>query len=406
MSSIVRLAGAVGLLVAGAAGLGACGGDAVEEADELRGWHRTEVIGHADVARYDRVAAAGDGRSLAWLSRAPGDTLALAVYGRPGSGDGVTDELAMPAGVDGGLVVPAALAVDGRGWTAVAELKDEPGGRAAALAVWSGAPGAPGPPATLALPDGHVLSRTVSAARSGDVAIVVALVGEAPAGRGLPEPSAVVTWTSPIPTDGSAPAREWRPSRPDLGTDGPLTTVEVAGAGPGLLLAGTAAHGPAGLWSSADGSSWEAVGGAGVPTDASRLDLLAPLGDGEAVVAWRTGEAGRTVDLARYDGSSLEAAGTVAAPDGGGTIDVTSAALAGDRLVVGGSVMRASTWAPRLWAPAGEDGWAATDQPELVGHLDWSVQALAADGEDRMAAVMVSTPSHIDVATWAWERPE
>jgi hypothetical protein len=406
----VRL-GALPALALLAAGLGACGGGS-DDADvpaELRGWTRTEVLSHTDVADYDRLAVASDGQRTAWLTRARGNTdiLAIAEWSATSNRSPRHSALTMPDGRPNGLVVPAAMAVDDGGWTAVAELKDEPGGRAAALAVWAGAPGTPGPPATLALPDGHVLSRTVAAARTADVAVVLALTGPAPTTPGLPEPTNLAVWTAPLAADGTLDAARWQPQQADLGDDGPLATAGVVGAGDaGLVLAGATADGTAGVWTSRDGSAWEPVP-ADLPDGTDALDLLAPLGDGTALVGWATGGAGRAVELWQLDGSDLAAAGTVAGPSDGGTIDLTGATALGDRLVVGGSTMRRGTWNPMLWASTadGEGEWAATDQAQLVGHLDWSVEALAADGQDRMAAVMASTPFHIDVATWTWSRP-
>lgn len=411
---------ALALLTAGLAACGDDGSGGPEVPGELRGWSRSEVLGHTDVAAYDRVAAGSDGRRTAWLTRARGDTgvLGMAEWRAAGDGGPELTDLTMPAGTPDELVIPAAVAVDDRGWTAVAELKDESGGRAEALAVWSGVAATPGPPATLALPDGHVLSRTVAAGRTADTAAVLALTGPAPATPGLPEPTEAVVWTAPVAADGTLDASGWQRAQPDLGAGGPLATAGVVGVGSGdagsgagarearLVLAGTTADGTAGVWTSADGTSWEPLA-ADQPEGVNGLDLITPLGDGTALVAWATGDAGRTVDVWRLDGSDLTAAGTVTAP-AGAHIDLAGAAAAGDRLVVGGSVRRRETSNPMLWASTGDGGdggeWVASDQAELVGHLDWSVEALAADGEDAMAAVMASTPSHIDVATWTWRR--
>lgn len=404
------------------AALGACGGDGSDAAgvpDELRGWARSEVLGHTDVAAYDEVAAASDGRRTAWLGRARGDTDLLAVTEWSAAGDGGTQatDLAMPGGTANDLVIPAAIAVDERGWTAVAELKDEPDGRSASLAVWSGAPDAPGAPASLALPDGHVVARSVAAGRSADVAAVLALTGEpSPSSPGLPEASAVALWTAPVGGDGTVDTGAWALAEaPDLGTDGPLASALLLGSPSGsgaggtrLVLAGATASGAAGVWTSADGTAWEPVGG-DLPSGVDEVDLLAPLGDGTALVGWTTGDAGRAAELSRLDGVELRAAGTITAPEGA-LLDLAGAAAAGDRLVVGGSTLRSDTTNPMVWAaPAdgGADaGWVASDQPELVGHLDWGVEALAGDGEDRLGAVLVATPTHVDVATWEWRRPE
>jgi hypothetical protein len=409
------LVGVLPALALLATGLGACGGgaDDADLPDELRGWSRSEVLGHTDVADYDRMAAASDGRRTAWLTRARGDTdiLGVAEWSAAANHGPQHSDLTMLDGIANDLVVPSAMAVDGRGWTAVAELKDEPGGRAAALAVWASAPGTPGPPATLTLPDGHVLSQTIAAARTVDVTVVVALTGPAPGTPGLPEPTDLVIWTTPVAADGTIDAGGWQRAQPELGRDGPLATAGVVGAGDaGLVLAGTTDDGTAGVWTSTDGSAWEPVP-ADLPDGAGALDLLAPLGDGTALVGWATGESGRAVELWRLDGSDLAAAGTVAGPSDGGTVDLTDAAAVGERLVAGGSTRRGDTWSPMLWASTadadrqGEGEWTATDQAQLVGHLDWSVEALAADGEDHMAAVMASAPFHVDVATWTWSRP-
>lgn len=402
-----------------AAALGACGddgSDAADVPDELRGWTRGEVLGHADMTAYDQVAVASDGSRTAWLSRARGNTDVLGVSEWSATGDRQVEQtdLAMPGGTANGLAVPAAMAVDDAGWTGVAELKDEPGGRSAALAVWSGAAGAPGSPATLDLPEGHVVSRTVAAGRSPDVAAVLALTGEAPSTVGLPEASTLALWTAPVGGDGTVDPAAWTPAAPDLGTDGPLASARLAGDGRGLVLAGATADGLAGVWTSTDGTAWEPVAG-DPPSGVDEVDVLAPLGDGTALIGWTTGDDGREAELWRLDGAELRASGTIAAPEGA-TLDIAGAAAAGDRLVVGGSTRRTDTTNPMMWASAaggdGADGgdgdaeWVASDQPELVGHLDWTVAALAGDGEDRLGAVLVAYPSHIDVATWGWDRPE
>jgi hypothetical protein len=396
-------------------GLGACGGsDEADRPDELRSWSRTEVLGHEDVALYDRIAVASDGRRTAWLTRAGGATDILGVTGWTAT-DGVSprqSDLEMPGdGTPNDLVVPAAMAVDERGWIAVAQLEDEPGGRAAEVAVWAGTPATPGPPATLELPDGHVLARTVAAGRTDEVAIVAALTGPVPETQGLPAPTDLVLWTAPVSgADGTVDEGAWVQVRPYLGTDRPLTTAAViGGAGDaGLVLAGASEDGAPGMWTSSDGLSWEplAAAAAELPDEVDALDLLAPLGDGTALVGWATGGSSGAVDLWRLDGSDLTALGTVTVASDDGTVDLTAAAVAGDRLVVGGSTKRRSTWSPMLWAAEadGDGEWTASDQPELTAHLDWSVQALAADGADRMTAVMTSVPFHIDVATWSWSR--
>jgi hypothetical protein len=409
-------------------GLGACGGsDEADRPDELRSWSRTEVLGHEDVVPYDRIAVASDGRRTTWLTRAPGatDILGVAEWSAVDGvspqqsdlempGDGTQSDLVVPGdGTPNDLVVPAAMAVDERGWIAVAQLEDEPGGRAAELAVWAGTPETPGPPATLELPEGHVLSRTVAAGRTDEVAVVVALTGRTPESQVLPAPTDLVVWTAPVSgADGTVDEDAWLRVKPALGTDLPLTTAAVIGGGgdAGLVLAGASDDGAPGMWTSSDGLSWEPLAAAAeLPDEVDALDLLAPLGDGTALVGWASGGAGGAVDLWRLDGSDLTALGTVTAASDEGTIDLTGAAVAGERLVVGGSTKRRSTWSPLLWA-AEADGdadseWTASDQPELVAHLDWSIQALAADGADRMTAVMASVPFHIDVAAWSWSRP-
>ena len=398
-------------------GLGACGkSEGTDVPDELQSWSRTEVLGHEDVALYDRIAVASDGRRTAWLTRAGGatDILGVAEWSTADGASPRQSDLEMPKGDrPNDLVVPAAMAVDERGWIAVAQLEDEPGGRSAEVAVWAGAPATPGPPATLELPDGHVLARPVAAARTDEVAVVVALTGPAPETPGLPAPTDLVLWTAPVSgADGTVDEGTWLQVRPYLGTDLPLTSAAViGGAGDaGLVLAGASADGVAGMWTSSDGLSWDPLAAAAeLPEEVDALDLLAPLGDGTALVGWATGGSSGTVELWRLDGSDLTALGTVVAASDEGIIDLTGAAVAGDRLVVGGSTKRRSTWSPMLWAVEAdgdaESEWTASDQPELIAHLDWSVQALAADGADRMTAVMASVPFHIDIAAWSWSRP-
>jgi hypothetical protein len=220
----------------------------------------------------------------------------------------------------------------------------------------------------------------------------------------------VALWTAPVGGDGAVDPAGWTPAALDVGTDGPLASARLAGDGRCLVLAGATADGVAGVWTSTDGTAWEPVAG-DLPSAVDEVEVLAPLGDGTVLVGWATGDAGREAELWRLDGTELRAAGTVAAPEGA-TLDIAGAAATGDRLVVGGSTRRTDATNPMMWAsPADGDGgadaeWVASDQPELVGHLDWTVEALAGDGDDRLGAVLAAYPSHIDVATWGWDRPE
>lgn len=382
----------------------ACSKD-VAAPEELRGWTRTELYSHSDVVDFDRVAAGSDGQRAAWLTRSRGKTDELTVTRWGPSDEPDWSELDLPKGITGNQIVPAAIAVDGQGWTAVAEQRTNAGG-VKELVAWSGPSRSPAPPVTLTLPEGQVVSRTLATGRSAQVAAVLALTGRPSAGeKGLPEASSLVLWTAPIGAGGPIEAGAWKPTEPDLGTRLPIKTAAIVGAGnDGLVLAATTRDKAAHLWTSADGQAWKPLDG-DLPKDVAEVELLAPLGDGSALVSWATEGFNRSAQVWRFDDGKLTDAGTISGTAEGQTIDLRTATLVGDRLVVGGAAVQQSTWTPLVQARNDEGEWIASDQPDLVGHLDWSVEALAAQGDDSMGAVMSSVPFHIDVSTWIWRRP-
>lgn len=371
----------------------ACSGGDSAVPEEVRGWSRSALHSHRDVVEYDRVAVGSNGQLAAWLTRSRGVTELLSVSEWGPSDRMEQHELDLPEGVTGQELVPAAIAVDNVGWTAVAEVRRK-GELTTDLAVWSGAPRTS---EVLELPKGQVVSRTLAAGRSRTTAAVLALTGVAsPEAESLPEASRLILWTR---TQG-----EWKRTEPDLGTRLPLKTAGIVGAGAnGLVLAGTTRDGEAKLWTSADGQAWKPFEGT-LPNGMAELELLAPLIDGSALVAWADQGFAQQAQVWRFDKGKLTDQGTVAGTEGQ-SLDLKSATTVDDRLVVAGSTVQNDTWRPFVHARNDDGEWIASDQADLVGQLDWSIEAIAAQGDDRMGAVMTSTPFHIDVATWTWRRP-
>ncbi|MBM7788301.1 hypothetical protein [Tenggerimyces flavus] len=386
-----------------AVAISACSTGGAAVPDEVRGWERAELYSHRDVVEYDRVAVGSNGQLAAWLTRSRGVTDLLSVSAWGPSDRTEHQELDLPEGVTGQELIPAAIAVDNVGWTAVAEVRPK-GDLTTDVAVWSGASRTSEVPTTLELPDGQVVSRTLAAGRSRTTAAVLALTGVAsPGAKGLPEASRLILWTATIDRNGTTTGA-WKRTEPDLGTRLPLNTAAIVGAGAnGLVLAGTTRDGDAKLWTSADGNAWKPQEGT-LPKGMAELELLAPLVDGSALVAWADQGRAQEAKVWRFDDGKLTDLGTIAGAEGQ-SLDLKSAATVDDRLVVAGSTVQNDTWRPFVHARNDDGEWIASDQADLVGQLDWSIEAIAAQGDDRLGAVMVSTPFHIDVSTWTWRRP-
>ena len=364
--------------------------------DELSRWRRDDVFAHPDVVEYDRVAVAADGQRIAWLTRAPGSTDALAV-GVWAQHDELGPTRFELTTVDEPLVVPAAAAMDAEGWTAVATIHDDDGIRSSELVAWDGASSDDVEPVTLDAPAGHVFTGDVSAARFDGRAVVAASTGEEPSTVGLPLPSASFVWTS----TGSG---QWDQAPLELGGGGALADMTLIADGTRFVVAGIAPNDRPVVFVSSDAQSWDELTATDLPETVEGLDLVTAIGDGTALIGWVTEPSGGTVEVWQLAGPELTAVGPLAAADDIASVSLYAAAVHDEQILVGGWARRPNGLVPMLWA-WDDDEWRPSEQPELTGRLDWRLVALGPDDADGLRALLV-TPFHIDVETWIWSNPD
>ena len=394
---------AIGVVVC-AAGFGLAGvadssGDEAPPPEVSRGWQRTDAWPHPDVVAYDNVAVGSGLNTVAWFTRrGHGDVDAVAYREIKDGDDAVELDLQTP---DTGVVIPVAVAIELDRWTAVAVSRDTAEGPNTGLMAWTGGSLDGGPISTgsaLQLPaasitaDEPLAPKTVSAAQLGETSVVTAVVNH----RAL-------VWRS---TDAGA---SW--SSPSLagGADDALVSVKMASDGERLVLAGVEAAGPAHLWTSTDGESWDETTTARLPDDVGSVGLLAVLEPGRVAVGWLDDEPSAPFNATSMvvqvlDGDGLSQEGRITARDTGSQrVDPSGASLSpSGRLVVVGAALRANgTATPMVWV-RDRNRWQPTEQAELVARFDYQFRAVATTRDGRMIG-LVSALNHIDMESWLWQ---
>ena len=413
----------------------ACGtdsdGDDGERPPELSGWTRSLRVGHEDVITHDHVAVASDGTSLVWVTWGRGSDPELSVKTLGPAAESKGEGLAMPeasslpvlqaAGDSGPVVIPHVAAISGTAWTAVATVRDQPGEeKKSGLVAWQGdtaaSTGDRVAPSVLTLPDGRQPAHPRAAVgRVGEVAVIATLTSEVATDD--PEeyykPTGLTTWRS---TGGG----EWVEATPQLGLDAPLAGIGLTGDGAQLVLAGVDREGRAHLWTSPDGTDWDAVTDELLPTDVAGVGTLTTAAEGTVAVAWHLGDL-ENDPLGTFGGASRVQTFSDGRVDDHGNVTFDREARLGQadirgvvarpdgRLVVAGTAQtrEGEDPVPMVWTQVGDE-WVASEQPELTGRLDCAMRSLAADGDDADAGLraVVTCFTHVDVEQWQWQPPE
>jgi hypothetical protein len=423
-------AGLLAVVVGGAAVAGCSKSD--PQFEELHGWERVEVLPHADVIPYDRVATTAGPNGVAWLTWASRRDDALA-YHEVGEGDEVRETVLAAPGVP--VLIPIGVATDGEGWVAVAATRDRANGENTGLMAWqprpSSTPGSAGSGSESASGSSGSSSpgsASGSAGASAPTPVAAAPRGQmlAPPRRGLPQPEAVnagrasgtnlvagvadgevVAWRS---TDDG---RRWQGSVLDLGVDADLTAIDLVGHGSALVLAGVDADGGAHLWTSPDGLTWNPAPTDDLPTGVRSVTLLASLDQNELALAWLAGgegddsssaRTGSTATVQRFDGRRVTDEGTIEArPEAGiPTFSLDGATLSpeGRLVVVGTAAPEARTGVPMIWLRDG-DTWEPSPQRELAGRVDYQFRAITTTPNGEMVG-LVTPATHVDLEVWRW----
>lgn len=363
-------------------------------------WERMDVWEQRTSFDHDQVATGSSDDAVVWLNRSEDDAERLTYWEIRDGEDPVDLELPTPVGT---ILIPVGVAADSRGWAAVSVTRDQPNGANTGLVAWHGPSGrsddvqAAQP---LTSPAGQAAPpSSVSVGRSAELLVVAALYDGGP-----------VVWSR---QGADADVDAWQSSADgvDLGlaSGTSLRSLRVVGDGERLVLAGVDGAGQAHLWTSADGSTWEAVESDDLPEAAGAVGLLAPLDKGSVAVGWLDDEESApwnatAATIQRFTGDTLTDEGTIeAAPDDDiERLHLTSATLSPDErlTVVGGALRPDSDRTPMVWVQE-DDSWPATDQDELTGHLDHEFRAIVTTDDDRMVAV-ATTLSHPDVESWQW----
>ena len=385
---------------------------------EVRGrWDRIERWEQRSSFDFDRVATTSSPDAVAWFTRQPAADGGALAYWEIRDGDDPV-EVPVPIGSDttgsrgaraarrgAPVLIPVAVATDDEGWAAVAVTRDRPAGENKGLMVWQNRlagddPVAPGE--LLPLPDGAAgPPASVSVGRSADTIAVAAMYDGDP-----------VIWSrTGNRTRPSATEARWQVSFRELGTGrGDLVSLRMIGDGRRLVLAGVEADGTAHLWTSSNGRSWDPVDAHDLPDHAGAVGLLAALQKGQVLVGWLDDEDSAPLNATSATIQQLEADGDLV---GRGTLEaepdqdidrvhLTGATLSpDDRLVMVGAAVRADgVSSPMVWAEDG-DGWHASEQANLEGHLDHEFRVVVSTGDDRMVA-LAAAMSHPDVEAWRW----
>ena len=402
--SWARRAGSVAVVVAVAVAGTGCASESDTSLVLDGSWERIDVWERRNSFDFDQVAAGNGTDTVAWLSRTEDDEAGPLVYWEIRDGDDPI-HFELPT-LDDTLLIPVAVAADRDGWAAVAVTRDRANGANTGLLAWHGRSGLADsgdvedaqpltPPAGLTAPP-----ESVSVGRSADLLVVAALYDGQP-----------VVWSRSGASGDSGDA--WRSGADgvDLGLDAGagLRSLRVVGDGSRLVLAGVDDEGTPHLWTSDDGSAWEAVSSGNLPPSAGAVGLLAPLEKGSVAVGWLGDEESApwnatAATIQRLTDDELVDEGVLkAAPDDDvERLHLTGATTSPDSrlVVVGGALQPDSDRTPMAWVQD-DDKWQATDQEELTGHLDWEFRAIVGTDDDRMVAVATAL-SHPDVESWQW----
>ncbi|HMG42318.1 MAG TPA: hypothetical protein VK611_13355 [Acidimicrobiales bacterium] len=408
-TSWARRAGLIAAAIAAVATAG-CASESESSLVLDGSWERMDLWERRSSFDFDQVAAGNGSDTVAWLSRRQDDETGPLVYWEIRDGDDPA-EFELPT-LDDTLLIPVAVAADGDGWAAVAVTRDRANGANTGLLAWHGRSGLADsadveqaqpltPPAGVAAPPS-----SVSVGRSADHLVVTALYDGQP-----------VVWSrsgasSSSSGDGDGDGA-WRSGADgvDLGLDAGtgLRSLRVVGDGARLVLAGVDDDGTPHLWTSGDGSTWDALSSGSLPRSAGSVALLAPLEKGSVAVGWLGDEESApqnatAATIQRLTATELVDEGVLeAAPDDDvERVRLTGATVGPDErlVVVGGALRPDSDRTPMAWVQDGDE-WRATDQEELTGHLDWEFRAIVATDDDRMIAVAAAL-SHPDVESWQW----
>lgn len=375
---------------------------------ELDGWRRGEVRRHHDVAdAFDRVAVDTHTDGVAWLTWDHGGSEALAYWRLDENRRVRATPLPMP---DDPVLIPVAVATDREGWSAVAVTRERANGDNTGMVAWhSRARAGPAPVRLGPAAPGLQVPERVSAGRYLGTSVITGVVD-----------GAAVMWVhdpDDAPEDagrrdaGSRGARPVRPAHPDLGLDEGLVTLDVAGDGERLVLAGVDDDGDAHLWTSTDARTWDAVTTGELPAGTESVRILGPLGHGELAIGWLaqggedTPRSGPAATVQRVTGDDVTTLGTIEADPEAGTTELSVAGATwspGGNLVVVGAVWRpAGVRTPMVWVHDGE-GWHASEQPDMAGRLDHELRAVTTASGRTMHALVTPFPRHVDVEVWEW----